>query len=232
VGASTGLLNAKAAGLLDVSDATAISAIVNTTGDLKITDLSAAKSVNLTSSGGSITTTATKLAAATKVVATAAKTAKIFAAAATDVTVSATGTKAKPTTINNETANTIKTVTLSGNGGALYADLTAAGTALVTLNAAGSQNITTVLDASGLTNLKSVNKTGTGTLGLIVGTAAGDVDLSSQKLDSLSLNIDNFAQTLTVADGQNGQGFERSRRCRNVHNQGNFVSSFCYPDPG
>lgn len=201
----TGLVQLNAAGAVDISAVAAVAAIVNTTGALNVTHLDAAKTVSLTSTAGKITTTAGVLDAAVTVNANAAKTAVINTKVATTVNLSATGTSATASSIS-ESAAAVKSVSLTGNGGALYADLTglAASSVLANLTVAGTQPVTAKLDASKLANLTTINKTSSGTFGVdLIG--SGSVDFSSQLLDSLKLKADiatAATKTLTVANGQ------------------------------
>jgi len=199
---ATGLLQVTAKGALTLDADAAITTIASTTGDLTVTDLDQSLAVTLTTTGGKIVATGDTLDAATRITATATKTVALKGDAVTDLTVSATGTTDSPSTFHNNSKNTLTAATLSGNGGALVMDMASGGTALKSLTTAGSQNVTAILSAASAENLATITKGNTGTFGIKLGTAAGSVDLSSIKLDSLELAVSNAAKTLTVANGQ------------------------------
>ncbi len=148
------------------------------------------------------------LDAATSVTLTSAHEMDIVLAAAATATLSAGGTTAS--NVDDSAANTLTSVTLSGNGSAHSFNLTdAEGLATVTLT--GSQNVTAIMDAADLDALTSnkitvVDNTAdaasaniTTTLSLLG--SAGDVDATSAAVDVVNLDTDNSAKTLTVASG-------------------------------
>jgi len=194
---ATGLLTATSAKALNL-DATVVAAVNATAGgNITVVDVDSAKSLVLKATGN-ISVPTTKAAAALSADLTATGTVTADFTAATDVTV-----KAKTTATISETATALVTLTAAGNGGALKVGATGIGAGVLqTVVATGDQDVTFTFDASDLAALTSVVKSNTGKLNLVLGTARGDVDLSSTSVDAVELAVSNNAKTLTVASGQ------------------------------
>jgi len=209
-----------AAGYVNVD--TLASGAVKVTAVKNITvDATEAVSVNLTSTEGDVSVTNADEAVVLKVVAAGAVTvANVDLVETIDITagktISLTGNiaatsatlSAKGTSTITDDANTLKEVTLSGNGGAATYDMDAGADILEAATIIGAQDVTLIVSATSIDALTgdvfklTDSSTGVSTLEL---TGAGNVDVSTSSVDSvkLSANLSTAAQkTLTVASGQ------------------------------
>ena len=194
-----GLLNITAAKSVDVSSIKAAAAMIKAGGDVIISDLSAASSVNIATTDGRIISGAGKLTAATSLKLTATKDVTIETAAVADLTISTKGTA----TIT-ETAGKLVTVNASGNGDKLTLDLSGlhASSVLSSVNTSGMNDVTVTLDPSKSSKLTTITKGNEGAFGIKLATKEGDIDLSTAALDAIELAVDNKGKKLTVSSGQ------------------------------
>ena len=200
---ATGLLQVNAGGNADITGTAAVASIVNATGDIKVSNLTAAKTVTLNSTSGKISQGAADMAGAATINATAAKTVALSSATATSLNLSATGSSTNPSSF---TGAALVSASLSGKGGALYADLSTGITnaTLAAITASGTQDVTVKLDAAKVAATLTLTKTTTGAFGVDL-EGNGSADFSSLVLDSLKLTSNLgavAASTLTVANGQ------------------------------
>jgi len=188
--------------LLTVTGATVDALTVTSGGDLDL-DGSTNDGLLTVVSGGNTDITA---AAATTVNVTSEDESLIAAiGAATELTLSSTGTAAASSSI--VAAGALATLNVSGNGAANYVDVTAAGTVLTTINMSGDQDVEVTVSgadhdtlASALT-VTDTTTAGTTTLNFDV-ISATNLNTRSIDVDQIQLSADTNAQTISYGTGQ------------------------------
>jgi hypothetical protein len=204
---SDGSITATASGAMTITASDATTATLTAAGDM-IMDVDAATTVVATSTGGAINADgvvagSAVLTAATSVTLTAADEVNVKTTAATTATLSGGGSTAS--TIEDTTATTLTSLSLSGNGSAHTFDITGAANDIATVTATGSQNVTLIVDAADIDTFTSDvftftdNSSATTTVDV---STDGNVNLSSGNPDVVELSAAAYASTLTVASGQ------------------------------
>jgi len=202
--ANTGLVQATAEKGLTLSAAAAVVQIAEAkAGNLTVSDASAT-TVGQYKASGNISVS--DLAASTTLTATAGGTVALLSGAGSVATTSATIASAGTSTW--DAANSLVTLSVTGNSASATFDLTAGSSGLEDVSVSGSQSIGLKVSAASIDAgndiLNVYDNTTDGTLTVELQTAAGTVDLrGSSLIDRLELDVDNASDALYVRSGQN-----------------------------